>query len=95
MEAIVPEASASTFLKDLTDQISELAGHPNAADRRWLSLIEVVAANTAQSIRITPQTAVTRWRGESMDYGLALDVLCGQEQRGRNDSAATCCNRRI
>ena len=36
MEAIVPEASASTSLQDLADQISELAGHLNAADRRWL-----------------------------------------------------------
>ena len=55
----------------------------------------IVAANAARSIHITPQTAVTHWRGESMDYGLALDVLCGQEQRGRSDSAATCRDRRI
>jgi len=40
----------------------------------------IFAANAAQSICITPQTAVTRWRGESMDYGLALDVLCRQAE---------------
>ena len=27
---------------------------------------------------ITPDTAVTRWRGERMDYGLAIEVLLAQ-----------------
>jgi len=34
-----------------------------------------------QSLHIDAHTARTRWRGESMDYGLAIDVLLGQERR--------------
>jgi hypothetical protein len=32
-------------------------------------------------IHIDPHTARTHWRGESMDYGLAIDVLLGKERR--------------
>ena len=34
-------------------------------------------------IRITPATAVTRWRGERMDYSLATEVLLAQAHRAR------------
>jgi hypothetical protein len=29
----------------------------------------------AQGLRITARTAITRWNGESMDYGFAVGVL--------------------
>jgi uncharacterized protein DUF222/HNH endonuclease len=38
----------------------------------WTHLL---AAHDALQIMITPQTAVTRWRGESMDYGTATEAL--------------------
>jgi hypothetical protein len=44
----------------------------------WLQL---VAVHEKQSLHIDAHTARTRWRGESMDYGLAIDVLLGQERR--------------
>jgi hypothetical protein len=38
----------------------------------WMAL---VAAQETEKARITPSTAVTRWTGESMDLGLAVEVL--------------------
>jgi len=38
-------------------------------------------------IHIDPKTAVTRWGGESMDYGLAVQVLLQQSQRQKGVSA--------
>jgi hypothetical protein len=52
----------------------------------WLQL---VAVHEEQSLHIDAHTARTRWRGESMDYGLAIDVLLGQERRARDVPAAT------
>jgi hypothetical protein len=45
----------------------------------WLQL---VAVHEKQSLHIDAHTARTRWRGESMDYGLAIEVLRGRERRG-------------
>ncbi len=42
-----------------------------------------------QGIRIDAGTAATRWRGERMDYGLAIEVLQQQAERARNVSAET------
>lgn len=38
---------------------------------------------------IDPRTAVTRWRGERMDYDLGVAVLCSQAERTRDVSAET------
>jgi hypothetical protein len=40
-----------------------------------------------QSIRIDKNTATTRWRGETMDYGLAIEVLLQHSKRGARVSA--------
>jgi hypothetical protein len=37
----------------------------------------------ADGIRIDRNTAATRWRGERMDYGLAVEVLLAQTRRAR------------
>jgi hypothetical protein len=42
----------------------------------------VVKQHAEHDIHIDPHTARTRWRGESMDYGLAIDALLGKERRG-------------
>jgi hypothetical protein len=41
------------------------------------------AAHDHEGIHIDKNTATTRWRGEKMDYGLAIDVLL---QHARRDS---------
>lgn len=49
----------------------------------WQTL---AAAHRGQGIHIAADTAVTRWRGERMDHGLAIEVLF---QRARRGQAAT------
>ncbi|HTY48397.1 MAG TPA: DUF222 domain-containing protein, partial [Steroidobacteraceae bacterium] len=44
---------------------------------------ELAAAHRRQGIRITPRTAATRWRGEHMDYDLAVDCLCQRASKNR------------
>jgi hypothetical protein len=41
------------------------------------------------SIRIDRNTAVSRWRGERMDYGLGVEVLLAKDRRVRNVPAGT------
>jgi hypothetical protein len=127
-EACMCEKPALT-LRELEAQITELAGHLNAANSRWLSLIcrfhhrqvhegrvviqrlddsavrflrpdgqsfdsvapdhtrplcdwqQLPAVHDQQGIRIDKTTATTRWRGEKMDYGLAIEVLFQQARR--------------
>jgi hypothetical protein len=43
----------------------------------------------AGDIRIDSHTAVTRWRGERMDYGLAVDALQSKVRGKRYLSAET------
>jgi hypothetical protein len=42
-----------------------------------------------QGLRIDRNTAATRWRGEKMDYGLAIDVLFQHAARVPRVSAET------
>ena len=42
-----------------------------------------------QGIRIDKNTAATGWRGETMDYGLAIEVLLQHARRGQKVSAET------
>src|SRR5687768_7194588 len=48
---------------------------------------ELVAMNEDADIRVTPKTAITRWTGESLDLGLAVQHLI--ERRTLDVSAAT------
>jgi hypothetical protein len=45
----------------------------------WARLPQLSAE---RDIRITPDTAVTLWRGERMDYSIAVEVLLAQSHRG-------------
>jgi hypothetical protein len=58
----------------------ELSAFDPAVTHGWEDLKE---ANEAQAIRIDSTTAVTRWRGERMDYELGVWLLCGQAERAR------------
>jgi hypothetical protein len=48
---------------------------------------ELVGMNEAADIQVTPRTAITRWTGESLDLGIA--VQCLMEQRAGGVSAET------
>jgi hypothetical protein len=43
--------------------------------------LQLAFQNEASGIRIDHNTATTRWRGERMDYGLAIEVLLAQSRR--------------
>src|SRR5688572_9979973 len=46
---------------------------------------ELVAMNEAADIHVTPKTAITRWTGESIDYGIAVQCLLEKAERPRGD----------
>jgi hypothetical protein len=50
---------------------------------------ESMVAQHPQGTDINPRTATTHWRGERMDYGLAIEVLLQKAARGKNISAET------
>ena len=53
----------------------------------WHALI---TAHRRAGLEITPETAKTGWRGERMDYGLAVESLLQRWQRDTDVSAETC-----
>jgi Domain of unknown function (DUF222) len=52
----------------------------------WTDLVD---AHDEQGIPIDSQTAATRWRGEAMDYGLAIQVLFQQADRAQQADDST------
>jgi hypothetical protein len=50
---------------------------------------ELQAVHDEKGIHIDKRTATTRWRGEKMDYGLAIDVLLQRARRAPRVSAET------
>jgi hypothetical protein len=50
---------------------------------------QLLAAHDAHEIVITPDTAITRWTGEALDQGLAVDWLMLQAKRAKNVPAGT------
>jgi Domain of unknown function (DUF222)/HNH endonuclease len=59
---------------------------------------KLAATHRAMGVEITPATAMTGWRGERMDYGLAIDALVRRAQLAgtwpqahKNVSAETSC----
>jgi hypothetical protein len=61
--------------------VSSSAGHTQPLLGEWTAL---VFQHSHSGICIDAQTARTHWRGERMDYGLAIDVLLGKDTRARN-----------
>jgi len=50
---------------------------------------DIIRLNRESHIEITPTTAVTRWRGESMDYGLAVEAPLQRTKHSRTLPAQT------
>ena len=51
---------------------------------------QLPAIHKQLDIRIDKNAAATLWRGEKMDYGLAIEVLLQHAKRGQRVSAETC-----
>ena len=59
-----------------------------AARERVRALTRVASRATEKGLSITPATAATRWRGEEMDYDLAVFLLWDKAQREMTAAAA-------
>jgi hypothetical protein len=59
---------------------------PAPIGTEWTRL---VAAHDAHEPAITPETAITRWSGEALDYGLAVGALMQRAKRAKNVPAGT------
>jgi hypothetical protein len=62
---------------------------PAPGTPRQLDWMQLVAAHQARQIKVTPRTAVTRWQGERLDYGLAVEGLLQRAKRVDNVAAET------
>ena len=49
--------------------------------RPFAQWTELVAAHEAQGLEIDARTATTGWRGERMDYGIAIDLLIARARK--------------
>ena len=65
--------------------VSTSPGHTRPMQGDWET---VVNEHAERGVHIDPHTARTHWRGETMDYGLAIDVLLGKERRARAAAAS-------
>jgi hypothetical protein len=50
----------------------------------WMDVLE---GNCEHGIHVDKNTAVTKWCGEKMDYGLAVEVLLHKDKRAKHVSA--------
>ena len=50
---------------------------------------ELVAINGGRGVHVDPKTTVTRWCGETMDYGSGIEVLFQQHRKAKRVSAET------
>jgi hypothetical protein len=74
------------FIKpDGESLVSMAPGRTKPMQGDWQTMRQ---AHADQGMHIDAHTARTRWRGETMDYGIAIDVLLGKERRARAAGAA-------
>lgn len=77
---------ALRFLKPDGESFDSVAPNHTQPLGDWRQLPD---AHEERGIHINEKTAVTRWAGEAMDYGLAVAVLLQQARRGTRVSAET------
>ncbi len=65
--------------------VSTSPGHTKPMQGVWETLVK---EHAERDIHIDPHTARTRWRGESMDYGIAIDVLLAKERKAAHFRAS-------
>ena len=77
---------ALRFLKPNGESFDSIAPDHTRPLPDWHQLLE---DHKEQGIQIDKNTATARWRGETMDYGLGVEVLLQQSRRPRRVSAET------
>jgi hypothetical protein len=86
IQIIVLDDGAFRFIKPNGDAFDSIAEGFTQPLSDWP---ELVATNSEQGIHIDNKTAVTRWCGEKMDYGLGVEVLLQQHRKTKRVSAET------
>lgn len=82
----VLDDGALRFLTSNGESFESVAPEHSRTLGDWTAL---VAAHRHHAIHIDEHTAATRWRGERIDYALAIDVLLQQANRAKSVSAET------
>jgi hypothetical protein len=80
----VLDDGAIRFLKPDGTSLDSVAPNHTQPMGDWKQL---PAMHEQRGIHIDKNTAATRWCGESMDYGLGVEVLLQQARRGKNARA--------
>jgi len=75
-----PANGAWRFLRPDGDEYCLVARGDETPEYEWRDLKRT---HTDRGIKIDRDTAVTRWRGERIDYDLGVWVLCNQAERAR------------
>jgi hypothetical protein len=79
-------ASSQSWKTRKASPSASAAGAAEILQGDWTQLL---AAHDANRIAITPETAVTRWRGEHMDYGTAVDAMLYRTRHAETDTLGT------
>jgi hypothetical protein len=82
----VLDDGAVRFVKPDGRSLDGVASGCNQPLGDWAQL---AALDRAHRFHIDRNTAVTRWRGETMDYGLAIETLLHRARKSRDVSAET------
>ena len=82
----VLDDGALRFLKPDGESFDSVAPDHTRPLSDW---VQLSALHQAAGIHISADTAATLWRGERMDYGLAVGCLLHKAQRAKHVSAET------
>ncbi len=86
IQILVLDDGAFRFIKPNGEAFDSIAEGFTQPLSDWSELVET---HTDQGIHIGNKTAVTRWCGEKMDYGLGIEVLLQQHRKAKRVSAET------
>src|SRR5690606_27729281 len=86
IQVVILDDGAFRFIKPNGDTVDSIAEGFTQPLSDWT---ELPAANAERGIHIDNKTAATRWCGETMDYGLGIEVLLQKYRKAKRVSAET------
>ena len=86
IQVVILDDGAFRFIKPNGDTLDSIAEGFTQPLSDWT---ELPAANAERGIHIDNKTAATRWCGETMDYGLGIEVLLQKYRKAKRVSAET------
>ena len=86
IQVVILDDGAFRFIKPNGDTLDSIAEGFTQPLSDWT---ELPTANAERGIHIDNKTAATRWCGETMDYGLGIEVLLQKYRKAKRVSAET------